>query len=226
MPPVDALVEAMVAPLEAMAEALELLQEYNPSHDARGRFSNRQGAGASTVSDYTVRSAVGEWQDGKGYSAIQNASKPMLDGGPASSGPRGEQAEAIVARFEPQPEIYRGMALSENQLKGLQVGATLGSPLASWSSDENVAGFFAGSSSKLGRGYPVVLRVKNAEGFDINGQGFGSAAYKHEAEIISGGSFRVVSRKQKSPKRGKFTVDKGHSAAVGSYLELELEYVA
>ena len=33
MPPVDALVEAVLAPLEAMAVALELLQEFNPSHD-------------------------------------------------------------------------------------------------------------------------------------------------------------------------------------------------
>lgn len=208
-------VEHAVAVLESVTTGLELLREYNPYHDALGRFAPKQGGGSGfapkgaassdvSYSDAQVEDALGAWLIGGGSNGkagyITQGSREIMSG-KFKPGKQGhDEAAALMSRVEsggPHAAIHRGVALDAKTLASFTEGAEFTLPLSSFSKSKEVAGGFgkmvhASNPSKT----PVIFTAANVHGFAISGsKSAKDYGMDWQKEVITGGHFKVKRRR-------------------------------
>jgi hypothetical protein len=182
-------------------------EKFNPHHSsATGQFSTG-GSGGGTQSFGAMNNIPGllnpvdqketirRWHNGIDVEGMQGSSRSLI----AGKEPRSihnatwedRQAKFMMRQIEGgsvQPELHRGMAVKSEVLATYKKGGTFILPLSSFSKSPAVADKFANLNAKFSPGSAkVLIRAKNAKGFDLS-----SVGIRNQSEVVVAGKFRIT----------------------------------
>ena len=208
------LAEATTVVAEAGATALERRQEYNPSHDAIGRFASKSGgvggggtvgggggAGSSPtmpiaadIGRVSLNEAIDDWTR-NGFERAQVSADALLTTGVGTGGQSDATAATMLDAIHSGPAgtgtLYRGLNFPRGQdldaflTADLDVGGEVSFGLASFTKSSKMAEVFSGP----GNGHSVVIKTKGYRGLDLGRKG----SHPGEKEVVlSGGPYRVI----------------------------------
>lgn len=150
-------IDHAIAVLESVATSAEILQEYNPNHDGKGRFAKRAGGGGGPVS---LGSALEAWGDSPAL--IDDVEREAI-------------MDAIDADGSTAPQdLFRGMGFaSESErddfIESVERGDPL--PLSSFSPDSDVAIMYGaddGNGNVVAFPVLVVAPAGNGQFLDVS----------------------------------------------------------